>query len=797
MHTINTVRRLGRAIVLVSVLFILSLAAGCGNKDELGLARQDTGRSQLYYQHAVERYKNLIAKGKDVDLQRFELGRLYYEHGDFARARGELVNSKFAGSSRFLAMIEYQLGDYSTALEAFNRNDFSDDQARYYHGLTAEKLNLFDQALEQYRKISGPAFGPQAKERMDNIEKKASVLHLNDLEPRLNKILAQAPAQEEYPQAGALILACDEDIEITPDNRQVSTMHYLLKILNDRGKADFSETGIDYDSTYEKVELEYARTIRPDGSVAEVGTRHIRDVSRYMNFPLYSNARVFIISFPEIAAGVAIEYKFKIYRSQLINKKDFILAYPLQTAEPVLSANFSLSLPPGYSLRLKTINSQYNDFGAVTDPVRQDKDGRQLYQWQFKNIPQVIPEPQMPPSVRINPAILLSTFKEWAQVYQWWHDLSKDRIKADQAIKDKVRELTKDKTSPQDQARAIYNFCAREIRYVAVEYGQAGYQPHQAEDIFRNKYGDCKDQAVLLVTMLKDAGLPAFLVLIPTDDCYELMPDFPSVLFDHCIAMVRLDGQDIFLDPTAQTCSFGDLPPADQGRRVLVFAEDGFKIQQTPEFSAGHNSVKQELNIRIDKDEKLSAEKSVFTGGLYEQAQRYWLLYTQPELIKEALKEKIQEISIGAQLDSYDIKNADDLDKPVELRYDFSGPEYWTAAGALRIMPQLAGLDTSLVAKDKRRYPIDFNTLDKRETLFTIAIPDSFVIKYMPGNVSYDNRWLRLAIQYSRDKNKIVFRQETELKSREVSRQDYAEFKDFYESLAKKIKQNIILEKIK
>jgi transglutaminase-like putative cysteine protease len=451
--------------------------------------------------------------------------------------------------------------------------------------------------------------------------------------------------------------------------------------------------------------------------VVEVGSRHIRDVSKYLNFPLYSNARVYIISFPEITEGSSIEYKVKIQRNQLVNKKDFVTGYPLQAQEPIIAANFSIVIPKEKTLYVKTLNEKYNDFGADLKPKIQPQDNRLIYSWQFKNIPQIIPESNMPPDAQINPTILVSTFSSWQEVYNWWWQLAQDKIQADAAIKTKVRELTGNQDSEEKKIRAISNFCAQKIRYVAVEYGQAGYEPHFAGDIFKNKYGDCKDQAILLVTMLKEAGFRAFPVLIPTRESYNLNEDFPAIFFNHCIAAVSLKDKIVFLDPTAETCSFGDLPEADQGRQVLLVQEGGYKIQNTPLYPAEHNFKKQYAKIKINSDETIAVEKSTLTYGVYDQAQRYWMLYTPPELVKEALKEKIQVVSIGATLDNYEIKNLGDLNTPMILNYTFRGTEYLTEAGKTRIRPQLASLDTTLVAKDKRKYPIDFSILDTEETV--------------------------------------------------------------------------------
>ncbi|MDD5254533.1 MAG: DUF3857 domain-containing protein [Candidatus Omnitrophica bacterium] len=786
-----------RAFLAVAACLVLSLSGCIDREPVLERARKEAARSRESYDAAVKAYTGLIAKNNGSDSLYFELGSLYYQGGDFEAAVDAFARSADERAPKFLALSHFKAGNFQEALAIFDQGKCRDDECLYYYGLTCEKLHLFDQALGAYRAIKKQdRFFARAHERIGIIGRDTGEsVGINQASPETAGLIARAPGQEEYPQAGALILSCEESIEVGADNTQVATLHYIIKILNERGKEDFSESHLEYDSTYERVDLEYARTIRPDGIIVDVGSRHIRDVSKYLNFPLYSNVRVFIISFPEISEGAIVEYKVRVRRNKLINEKDTVLSYPLESSEPILRAKFLVSVPKDRPLSLKTINAGYNTSAQALEPSVSSDEKRITYRWEFSGIPQIIPESNMPPDVEINPTILASTFTDWQQVYRWWWALARDKIAADPSIKAKVRELTGARMAPEEKARAIYNFCAQKIRYVAVEYGQAGYEPHRAEDIFRNKYGDCKDQAILLVAMLKEAGLNAWPVLISTRSYYNLRDDFPSVLFNHCIAVVEIGSKTVFLDPTAETCPFGDLPVDDQDRAVLVFREDGFRIQRTPTFAAEHNLVRQELSIRINDDESIAGKKAVTTKGMYEQAQRYWLLYTPPELIEQALKEKIQDISIGARLESFSAEKQGDLDQPVILRYAFSGPEYLTGAGNLRIMPQLVSFDSSLVAKDARRYPLDLALLDTKETVFEVETPQGFAIRYLPENVQEESPWFSLRVTYEKNKDRIRVLQKIALKKSFITQDEYPEFKARFESLATRLKQRIIFER--
>ena len=161
-----------------------------------------------------------------------------------------------------------------------------------------------------------------------------------------------------------------------------------------------------------------------------------------------------------------------------------------------------------------------------------------------------------------------------------------------------MTELTAGAPTQLDKIKALATFVQRDIRYVAIEIGIGGYQPHTAQEIFADRYGDCKDKATLLSTMLREIGVESYYVLINTARGVA-MPEVPSALsFNHAILAVRLPadisnptlysvsehvglGRLLFFDPTHPLTPLGYLPPTLQAKYGLLVSEQGWRVDET------------------------------------------------------------------------------------------------------------------------------------------------------------------------------------------------------------------------
>src|SRR5438445_5943557 len=108
-------------------------------------------------------------------------------------------------------------------------------------------------------------------------------------------------------------------------------------------------------------------------------------------------------------------------------------------------------------------------------------------------------------------------FLTWDDMGKWQAGLASGRRDATPEISEKVSRLMTGRTTPQQKMQGIAEFMQKDIRYVAIELGIGGWQPHSAADVFAHRYGDCKDKATLMSSMLSAIGVESYYVVINTE----------------------------------------------------------------------------------------------------------------------------------------------------------------------------------------------------------------------------------------------------------------------------------------
>ena len=183
----------------------------------------------------------------------------------------------------------------------------------------------------------------------------------------------------------------------------------------------------------------------------------------------------------------------------------------------------------------------------------------------------------MPSDSDVAEYVHFSTIDSWNEISIWYSDLVRSVMEVNATVQDTFDALFPEgyKHLSEDQrAKIIYNYIRNNFTYSYVSFRQSGFVPQKPSKTIKTNLGDCKDFSTLYVTLAKKAELDANLVLVLTSDYGYNSLVLPSTDFNHCIAKVKIDGKDQFLELTDKYLPYKSLPTSLRGATALEIPLD-------------------------------------------------------------------------------------------------------------------------------------------------------------------------------------------------------------------------------
>src|SRR3984957_2843002 len=302
-----------------------------------------------------------------------------------------------------------------------------------------------------------------------------------------------------------------------------------IRVQSEAGVQQWGQIQVGYNSANERVEMDYVRVLKADGSIVKAGEDAVQDLSAPLEqqAPVYTDYRQKHITVPGLRPGEVLEYDIVTVIHTALAPGEFWADYVFDKNNINLDEEVDVDVPADRPLKLK------NKPGI--DPKISDQHGRRLYHWTRAHLEREDDEKnkdkekdkkkkKRPDDDR--PDIQLTTFVSWEQIGRWYAGLEKDRRAPSPEVRAKAEELTKGLNTDLEKVQALYDFVAKNFRYVSLSLGLGRYQPHSSADVLHNQYGDCKDKHTLLASLLEAEGLHASSVLI--NSSRKLDPDVPS-----------------------------------------------------------------------------------------------------------------------------------------------------------------------------------------------------------------------------------------------------------------------------
>jgi tetratricopeptide (TPR) repeat protein len=427
-----------------------------------------------------------------------------------------------------------------------------------------------------------------------------------------------------------------------------------------------------YSSGTEKLKVNYVRVLKADGSVVNAGESAFQDMTTPVarEAPVYSDLREKHITVPALRPGEVVEYEIETEYVEPLAPGQFWMDHSFEKNAIVLNETLEVNIPSGRKLQLKT--------QPEFDPKISEANGRKVYLWTNQHLAREDKKKKgEKPKKRSDRAdVAATTFTSWDELGSWYAGLEKDRRKVTPELTAKAQELTKGLTTDREKAQAIYDYVAKNFRYVSLSFGVGRFQPHAANDIFSNQYGDCKDKHTLLSTMLAAVNIPADTLLIHSSR--KLDRDVPSPSqFDHVITVVHLGKDRTIVDTTSEIAPFGALWSAIRHKEgVLITPAGKSEIVMTPTDWPMPTMQKVEIEGKVTELGKLERTVKYTTRGDLELALRS-IFRKVPQTSWEDVIQRVAYLD-GMAGEVKDVKMSDvnDTTKPFELSFTLSTPNF-------------------------------------------------------------------------------------------------------------------------
>lgn len=546
----------------------------------------------------------------------------------------------------------------------------------------------------------------------------------------------------------------DSHIVIEKDATFTSIDEVTILLLDEEGVKQEGQQAFFYNSQFDQITVESAYTLKPNGQKILVDPKKgqfDQPLPVAATAPMYTEARQISVIFPNLAVGDKIIYRVRLHRHTPLFPGNVEISARYPRSLVYKHASIHLTTPKDFPL--------YFDVADLTEKARSTKGDTLTYHWTYQNLKKIEPEVNVANPLTHAPHLFLTSFPNYQIAAEAYEKRAQDKHEVTPQIKALADRLTKHLVGTEAKARALYNWVSQHIRYVGVYFGAGGVVPHPAHEVLANLYGDCKDHATLLQTLLKAAGIESSTALIYSG--YQYQPQKIAFIgaFNHAITYIP--ELNLFVDSTAEVAPFGILPSSEAESPSLITQKGELRI--TPKSSPENTFVRYESVINYDQEGQAKSHIIASYQGESSLYSRYATQHESPERLVETL------------MRSHGLSGTGTIDpgKPLDLNQDQTMTLHLSLNDQL-VVPGPAGLtipDTygfyrlgsfaQFIAMAKEDRINDFVcAVTPIESKYTITLPQHIEILAIPKNITIDKDDTHYHATYQKKGQQVMIERE-------------------------------------
>jgi hypothetical protein len=614
-----------------------------------------------------------------------------------------------------------------------------------------------------------------------------------------------------YDAKTVAVLVYSEDVTtVMPDGKIKGIERRAYRILRPEGRE--YATAYAYLNHDTRVGSMKGWCIPKEGKDYEVKDKDAIEKGAGESFELITDWRVRVLPIPAGDPGNVVGYEIQ------YDGRPYVLddEWEFQRSIPVKEARYTLQLPSNWEYKTTWVNH------AKVEP---SPSGGNQWQWVVTDVAAIRPERAMPPFQGLAGRMVVSFlgpgiaqrrgFLTWDDMGKWAGGLAEGRRDPTAEINKKVTDITLGKTTAEQKMEAVAAFLQKDIRYVAIELGIGGWQPHSASDVFAHRYGDCKDKATLMSAMLKEFGVDSYYLFINTRRGAVGPETAPERMFNHAILAIKLPdevqgpryqailnhpklGRLLIFDPTNEKTPIGELSGELQGNYALLATPEGGELVQTPQLPSQTNGIVRTGKLQLEAHGALHGEIKEVRYGDHATYERYVQLAAKSS--KDHAKRIEQEIaqSIGMfDLTAATMSNLEQNDQPFGYNYTLVATGYAKTLGdLLAVRPRVMGNRSSdlLESKEPRQFPVIFPGPERDTDTFEITMPAGFEVDDLPPAVDLDYGFASYHSKTEVAGNVLKYSRTFEIKELSVPLAKTDDLKKFYRIIASDERNTAVLK---
>ena len=684
-----------------------------------------------------------------------------------------------------LAMMYYGLRDYNGALEWIgNALNLYPYNSRFFYtaGLIYQGRGEKDNAIEMMKKaVYYSPTNYEAREKLRTLEDKKKLLDYfkqNDVV----KIYNDALKNEKYAKEEGVILVKDKREIVYPERGASEEQEELLVYINSQSAINrYKEYYIYHNGFKQKLIVEKAELLKKDGNKVP------------------AERRQGYLVFSSMAIGDAVHIYYKLensYDGELAehfwNEMYFNSDFPVQTAR------FSLIVSKDKKFDFKQSNKDLKHDETAIDDYK-------MYVWEENDIPKIAPEPMS--TTAIYDKLTVSSIPDWNYVANWYSDVSNVKTKAEFEVKGVVKDLmagNENKTNV-EKARIIYDYIEKNYNYSNVSFLHSAFTPQSASRTMSTKLGDCKDLSTLFVSMAREAGLDANLILVRTKGSGDDDLELPAIAFNHCIAQLHVDNKNYIIELTNNHLPFASMGIGILNANGLYIPKDGGYVTDAQLIKL--NTTDRPINANIRESAiSLAGDQAVIHRLVYKigaesaVSRSAFKDIDEEEKLKKLTTAITSEFNKNVKVEHFKIENLMNLSDTLILSYDITVDNFSSEMVGMTVfrIPWIdAGLREQLFSLDKRKYPMDLrnytSTPVSKETI-TIEIPAGEKLAEVPKDVTINNAALTYSLKFDIKEDKVTATREVHYLKDKILPGEYEEMKSMISQITKADTKEIALK---